>query len=167
MKPIDLPDIMWVLLPLAAATTLVRTWHRYRIAGTHRIGDMVRGEVARAALSYVILLGGIAGLSSKPLAWRRTPKFERGGDVAGALAPVVPEIVLGIAGLVLAAAMAVATPLVGWEFALISAFGLLFYAARFLCAPYLALLALKDTQDVIAAPAISEPDVAEEAPAAA
>ena len=143
IRPVDIPDIAWALLPLAAITAMVRIWHRYRLSGIMRVGDMVRGEIARAALSYVVLLAGVAGLSKKPLAWRRTPKFDGGDTVAGALHSALPETLLGLGCLALAGYLASLAPGLGWEMALLGTLGMVFLAIRFLCAPYLALLALR------------------------
>ncbi|MBA3054622.1 MAG: glycosyltransferase [Sphingomonadales bacterium] len=144
MAPLKLPDLVWVLLPLAGATYLVRTWHRYRLTGCRRIGQMIRGEIARASLSYVILEAGLAGLSSRPLAWRRTPKFGEGSGLLATLAAARTETVLGVVGLGLAAALFVLRSEIGAEFAILSALGLATLAVRFLCAPYMAWLSYRD-----------------------
>ena len=157
---IELPPVAWLLAPLAAATGLVRTWHRYRLSGIARIADMVRGEVARSALLYVVLLGGIAGLSSKPLTWRRTPKFGGGGTLGGAIGSALPETLIGLALLSGALWLASAHGVLGVQFAALSATGMALTALRFLCAPYMALLALRDAERDGIAP--GEPDIAPE-----
>ncbi len=144
LEPVDLPAIMWVLMPLAAATGLVRMWHRYRVAGINRIRDMVRGEIARAALGYVVLVAGIAGLSSKPHAWRRTPKFGAEGSVGAALASVLPETALAIIALAAAAGLFTTRAAFGPELGVLMAVGVAVMGLSFLCAPYMALLALRD-----------------------
>ncbi|RYY33942.1 MAG: glycosyltransferase, partial [Sphingomonadales bacterium] len=72
---VDLPDAAWTAMLLGVAGGLLATWQRYRLAGCHDLADMLRGELARLSLTYIQMVGGIAGLSSRPLAWRRTPKF--------------------------------------------------------------------------------------------
>ncbi len=139
---IDVPNVVWTLIGLSSVTWAVRTWHRYRLTGTNRIPDMIRGEVARAALTYVVLVAGIAGLSSKPLAWRRTPKFGNGDSFAGALSSALPETVLGIVTLLVAIAV-LAFPVMGIELSILAGLSLGALSFRFLCAPYMALLALK------------------------
>lgn len=149
---VDVPDIAWSLIPLALATTLVRTWHRYRIAGIMRVSDMIRGEVARAALTWVVLVAGIAGLSNKPLAWRRTPKFGGTDSFAGALYSAFPETLLGLAASAAAFGMYLLKPVIGLEMTILACSSLGFLALRFFCAPYMAVLALRDAapQTVIA-----------------
>ncbi|MDE8653749.1 glycosyltransferase [Novosphingobium album (ex Liu et al. 2023)] len=144
LRPIAVPDIVWTVMPLAIATQLVRVWQRYRLTGCDRIGAMIRGEIARASLSYVVLAAGLAGLSSKPLAWRRTPKFGEGDSLKAALASVRGETVLGAAGLALAGAMLVLHGRIGDTFGMLAALGLALIALRFLCAPYMAWLSFRD-----------------------
>jgi hypothetical protein len=143
MEPFLVPDAVWVLFAVGTATWLVGIWHRYKLTGTTRIGDMVRGEIARNALTYTVLQAGIAGLSSKPLAWRRTPKFALGSKKGSILADSLPETVIGLALLVFAALTAAAASRVGANFAALSAITIASLALRFLCAPYLAWLALR------------------------
>ena len=143
MTPLDVPDVAWVMIGLTTVTALVRLWHRYRLTGCTRISDMLRGEVARASLTYIVLIAGVAGLSNKPLAWRRTPKFGEGGTVRAALASAFPETVLGVLGLAAAVALFTLRPTIGDELGLLAAGGMAMLAVRFLCAPYMALLALR------------------------
>jgi cellulose synthase/poly-beta-1,6-N-acetylglucosamine synthase-like glycosyltransferase len=149
IEPVDVPNIAWTLLPFALATNVVRIWHRYRLSGIPRITDMIRGEIARASLSYVVLLSGVAGLSGKPLTWRRTPKFGSGDTLGGALYSALPETLLGLAASAVAALLVLLGPRMGWELAGLAAAGFGLLALSFLCAPYMALLALRgETSDV-------------------
>jgi len=143
IEPVDVPDIAWMLLPFAMATSLVRLWHRYRLSGIRRLPDMIRGEIARASLTYVILLSGIAGLSGKPLAWRRTPKFGSGDTLGGALYSALPETLMGLLSLAGCALFLMLSPRMGLELAALTAGGLAILALSFLSAPYMALLALR------------------------
>ena len=143
MEPFLVPDAVWVLLVLGTASWLVGIWHRYKLTGTTRIGDMVRGEIARNALTYTVLQAGIAGLSSKPLAWRRTPKFALGSSKGSIFADSLTETLIGLALLVFAGVTAAAADRVGANFAALSAITIVSLALRFLCAPYLAWLALR------------------------
>lgn len=160
-QPIDIPNIAWQLLPLALATGLVRIWHRYRLADIHRISTMVRGEIARASLAYIVLVAGVAGLSKKPHAWRRTPKFGASGSARAALASALPETVLGLVALAGAAAFALSARAIGIELAALTAFGLVSLGLSFLAAPYMALLAWRENRR--AAPAARPPEVQEDA----
>jgi cellulose synthase/poly-beta-1,6-N-acetylglucosamine synthase-like glycosyltransferase len=143
IQPVDIPDIAWTLMPFAILTNLVRIWHRYRLSGIPRVGQMIQGEIARASLTYVILLSGIAGLSGKPLAWRRTPKFGSGDTFGGALYSALPETLLGLAASACAALFLLLAPRMGTELAGLGAAGLAVLGLSFLCAPYMALLALR------------------------
>ncbi len=159
--PIDVPDIAWSLIPLALLTTLVRTWHRYRIAGIMQVRDMVRGEVARAALTWVVLVAGVAGLSNKPLAWRRTPKFGGTDSFAGALYSAMPEMLLGLVTTAAAVGMYLLHPSIGVEMTIIACSSLGFLALRFFCAPYMAVLARRDAMPQTVLPANPGPNTAE------
>jgi len=141
MSPVIVPDAAWVLLALGTLAWLVANWHRYRLTGTTRISDMVRGEVARYSLSYTVLQAGLAGLSKRPLAWRRTPKFALAGQGGSILADALPETVIGIALAVFAAATLAAEDRIGTNFAVLCALTIGSLAFRFLCAPYMAWLA--------------------------
>ena len=146
IRPVDVPDIVWLLVALAAATTLVRMWHRYRIAGIRRIRDMVRGEVARASLGYVVLVAGVAGLSKKPQAWRRTPKFGAEGSPGAALGSALPETIIAVVVLAVAGYFFAIRDALGPGLAILTIAGLLTMGLSFLCAPYMALLALRDVR---------------------
>ena len=143
MAPLRVPDAAWVLYALGTAAWLVGLWHRYKLTGTTRIADMIHGEIARNALTYTVLQAGIAGLSSKPLAWRRTPKFGLGGKRASILADSLPETLIGSALLLLAGLTAASASQVGANFAALSAITIASQGLRFLCAPYIASLALR------------------------
>ncbi len=140
IDPVELPQLVWVLLPVSVAAFLVRTWHRYRLSGCTSLMAMVRGEIARASLSYVVLQAGLAGLSSKPLAWRRTPKFGEGSELAASLAGVRTESVLGAAALLMAAVIFALRGSIGPELGVLMALGLAVLGLRFLAAPYMTWL---------------------------
>jgi cellulose synthase/poly-beta-1,6-N-acetylglucosamine synthase-like glycosyltransferase len=137
------PHATWILLALGTAAWLINTWHRYKLTGTTRISDMVRGEIARNALTYTVLQAGLAGLSRKPLAWRRTPKFALNAKGGSILADSLPETLLGLGLLIFAGIAVAAADRVGANFAAISAISIASLALRFLCAPYMAWLALR------------------------
>jgi cellulose synthase/poly-beta-1,6-N-acetylglucosamine synthase-like glycosyltransferase len=143
MEPFMVPDATWVILVLATVTWLVGIWHRYKLTGTSRIADMVHGEIARNALTFTVLQAGLAGLSSKPLAWRRTPKFALDSTSGSILADSLPETLIGLALLIFAGLTVAAAGQVGANFAALSAITIASLALRFLCAPYLAWLALR------------------------
>lgn len=142
-QPIDPPDIFWLVLTLGLATGVARTWHRYRLAGCETPRQMVMGEVARQSLFYTILVAGVAGLSSRPLAWRRTPKFAPASTGESPLDSAWPETMAGGLFLFLACIMLAARDIVGLEFAILAAISLASYAARFWCAPLMAALSIR------------------------
>lgn len=143
MEPIDIPNVSWALLGLGAVTWWVRTRLRYRLSGCNDSGAMIRGEIARLSLTYVVLLAGVAGLSSKPLAWRRTPKFALEQAEPSPFASTVPETLLGNLSVLLAVAALSLAGTLGIEMAIMMAIGFGTMAFRFFCAPYMAMLAIR------------------------
>lgn len=142
MAPLDIPDVAWLLLPVGLATWAVRTVHRYRLSGCTAPADMVRGEIARASLDYVVLLAGIAGLSKRPLAWRRTPKFAVQAGEEAPFAVARGETLAGIACLVLAVAALLGRQVWGAELAFLACLGLTITALRFFCAPLMVAMGI-------------------------
>ena len=138
---LEVPAALWCLVPLGALTGGVRTVHRYGLAGCTDPRDMLRGEIARAALSHIVLVAGIAGLSKRPLAWRRTPKFAAAASGLGAFAAARAETVAAATCLALAVLLVAGAGLWGWDLALLGALGLGALGASFLCAPLLVTLA--------------------------
>jgi len=143
MEPVDVPDVVWLLLTLGTLTSLVRTWHRYRLAGCSRVVDMIHGEIARMSLSYTILVAGVAGLSSKPLAWRRTPKFAVEETKETPFTSTMMETVLGVACLFFGLLALIGQSILGVEFAVLAFVGAAGLALRFLSAPYMAAMAIR------------------------
>ncbi|CAN5363776.1 hypothetical protein BH10PSE13_BH10PSE13_26070 [soil metagenome] len=143
MQPIDIPNITWMLLPVGVVTWWVRTRLRYRLSGCEDTGDMLRGEIARLSLTYVVLVAGVAGLSNRPLAWRRTPKFALETADPSPFASTVPETLLGGLSLFLMIAALSLGGALGPEFAMMMALGFATMAFRFFCAPYMAMLAIR------------------------
>lgn len=135
-----MPDAAWFAFTLVGVTALVGLWHRYRLAGCLRLEDMARAELAKASLTYVQMVAGLAGLSSRPRAWTRTPKF--GAEAAGAraLLATLPEIGIAALHLVALAVMIVAVDLLGPHLVVVAGLGLLLSAARFVAAPVMSVL---------------------------
>jgi cellulose synthase/poly-beta-1,6-N-acetylglucosamine synthase-like glycosyltransferase len=94
---IVLPNFIWYLIPISVAASLITKWKWYRLAGCTRIGDMIGGEIARMSLTYVKMIAGVAGLSRKPIKWRRTPKFKAAPLAFRAFLSALPEACLGLA----------------------------------------------------------------------
>ncbi|MCW2411261.1 MULTISPECIES: glycosyltransferase [unclassified Sphingobium] len=142
MEPVKVPSIAGLLMLIGAATWWVRLVHRYRLSGCYDTGAMVWGEIARASLSYVVLVAGIAGLSNRPLAWRRTPKFAGLADESP-FAATRPETIAGCASLAVAVLCLFAIGLLGTGVALLSFIGFVSLALRFFCAPLMAATAIR------------------------
>lgn len=142
-EPVDVPNVAWLLLIVGMGTGMARTWHRYRLTGSNRISDMVMGEVARQSLFYTVLVAGIAGLSPKPLAWRRTPKFSPAGSSTSPFEEAMPETIAGGALLFIALVILMSGSVFGGELAFMLFIGLATLAARFLCAPLMAMLSAR------------------------
>jgi glycosyltransferase involved in cell wall biosynthesis len=142
MQPLDLPDVVWWLMAIGTATFAVRTVHRYRLSGCTDPRAMIRGEIARASLAWVVLVAGIAGLSRRPLAWRRTPKFALEGAAPSPFASTMVETVAGMGCLAAAAAVVILSGLWGAEVAAMMALGLGTAAVSLLCAPLMAAMAI-------------------------
>lgn len=152
MKPIDIPNMAWLVLILGMLTSFVRTWHRYRLAGCSNIGDMIHGEIARMSLSYVILVAGIGGLSSKPLAWRRTPKFAVEATRETPFTSTMIETAIGGTSLFVGLLALMSRDVLGIEFSLLVFLGSAGVALRFLSAPYMAGLGIRHVNASAMAP---------------
>jgi len=162
----DLPMVAWLSIGLGLSAWLVRTWHRYRLSGCRRISHMIGAEIARMSLSYIVLVAGIAGLSKKPLAWRRTPKFQAQGAGLAALGSTLPEVALGLVFVVLAAVVFAARDVLGGDFVILAAAASLGYALRFFAAPVMALMSERHLDRGVAA-VVDEDDEPLELPLAA
>jgi len=140
LPQVDVPNVVWLLLLLGALTSGARTLHRYLLSGCASPSDMLRGEIARASLDYVTLAAGLAGLSKRPLTWRRTPKFSIRSTGKANFAGVIGEINAALACLALATAALLGAPLWGWELGLFVALGPAIMGLRFACAPFMVVL---------------------------
>lgn len=142
MEPIAMPAVSWWLALVGIATFMVRTAHRYRLSGCDNSRDMVRGEIARASLNWVVLVAGVAGLSSRPLAWRRTPKFTLDEGEPSPFAATRAETTAGTVCLTLALLVLASMDLWGGGMALFVAGGFAVQAAGFFCAPLMSAMAM-------------------------
>lgn len=140
LPQVVLPDVAWVAMILFTVAGLLKTWLRYRLAGCTRIVDMAGGEVARLSLTWVTMVAGLAGFSGRPLAWRRTPKFQACSSGALALQAALPETVIGLAHLALLAIPLGLADSLGAHFTLLAVVATLLSAFRFLSAPLMAYL---------------------------
>ena len=154
-----LPDAAWVALGLGVLAGLTRAWHRYRLSGCNRMRDMVGGLVAKRSLTFVAMAGALAGLSSRPLAWRRTPKFKATCSGLQPYVSTLPETVVGLGILALLTLPLFYRDEVGDHFALLGSLAALLAAFPFLCAPVMAYLSERDlARDRVPEPARSALD---------
>ena len=144
----QVPGVVWALVPLGLAIYLLRSVHRYRLAGCDSLTDMLRGEIARAALTYVVVTAGIAGLSRKPLAWRRTPKFAIAGEGESPFEVARTETRAGVACVALTVLLVAGTPLWGAGLTVLGAMLLGWLATCFLSAPLLVMFARQHAREV-------------------
>lgn len=139
-----LPDAAWVALGLGLLAGLTRAWHRYRLSGCDRVADMLGGVVAKQSLVYTAMAGALAGLSNRPLAWRRTPKFKAQRSGLQPYVSTLPETGIGLGLLALLLLPLCYREEVGDHFALLGSLAMLLAAFPFLCAPAMAYLSERD-----------------------
>lgn len=140
LPAMSLPGIAWVALALSTAARPILSAQKFRLAGSTRLTDMVLASVMGKALTYVRMQAALAGLSRKPLEWRRTPKFKAKGSGLRALQATLPEFGIGLALLMVSGAPWALSEKLGWEFALFMTIGIAISALRFLCAPLMSLM---------------------------
>lgn len=143
MEPVHVPHILGLLLVISGATWWIRTKHRYYLSGCTSTEDMIRGEIARASLTWVVLIAGVAGLSNRPLAWRRTPKFAGMAGENSPFASTMPETIAAIVCTMLSLVVLSLSDMLGLGVALLSSLGMASLALRFACAPIMAAMAIR------------------------
>lgn len=144
LPKVVLPAVVWMAIPMAMATWLINQWTMYHLTGCSRLNDMLRSEIARMSLTYVKMVAGIAGASSKPLFWRRTSKFKAKSLGLQAFYSTFPEASIAALLLVLAIYNLFTPQLLGAHIAFLGfVFGVL-AALPFLCAPLMAFMSERD-----------------------
>lgn len=133
------PHMAWAALALTMAASPIAAAQRLRLAGCTQLVDMIAAGAMSMALTYVRMEAALAGLSRKPLKWRRTPKFKAERTGLRALQATLPELYLGLLFLAMACAPLVLYEKLGWGFALFMALSFAMPACRFLCSPLMAL----------------------------
>jgi cellulose synthase/poly-beta-1,6-N-acetylglucosamine synthase-like glycosyltransferase len=158
-----LPEIGWWALGLATLASVINGTTRLRLAGCVRPGDMARAAFARMALSWVTMVAGLAGLTGRELAWRRTPKFSAKRSGLAALRTVWAETLLGLGFFGLTMAMAALSGPLGRDLALLTAASAFLASMRFLAAPVMALMSEARLVAVGADEAVLAPEALREA----
>jgi hypothetical protein len=164
---LSLPPAAWIVLAIGTVNALIARWHRYRLSGCMHVADMLRGELARLSLGYIQMVAGIAGLSSKPLAWRRTPKFGTNRVGLRALADTLPETAIGLGHFAMMAIPVTLSAEIGWHMAGLLLAGFFLSGISFLAAPVMALLGERALSRQSAEPSAALPATAIPATASA
>jgi hypothetical protein len=100
-----MPAELWVAATCLLAGTLIMRWLTYRRAVRATARQALGGILAFAALTHVITTASLRALACHPARWQRTSKFSQRQRGVGALGQASSETVLGLAGLLAAAAL--------------------------------------------------------------
>jgi hypothetical protein len=135
---VPMPAELWAAATCLLAGNLLLRWLTYRRVVRATARQALGGILAFAALTHVITMASLRALVRRPARWQRTSKFRPRRRGIQALTHASSETMLGVAGLLAAAALAagarggIATAL---------AIGLAVQALTYLTAPLVALAA--------------------------
>jgi cellulose synthase/poly-beta-1,6-N-acetylglucosamine synthase-like glycosyltransferase len=137
-ETIPVPPYIWSVLAIAVTVFVSLRWHFFHMLG-FATRDILGAIAAHAALDHTIAMATLAGLLTRHTAWRRTNKFRAAPAGLAALGAVAPELLLGGT----TSAMSIALLLSGHAqgLLLLLAFGGLLKSAKYLLAPFMAVLA--------------------------
>jgi hypothetical protein len=135
---VPMPAELWVAAACLLAGTLIMRWLTYRRVVRATARQALGGILAFAALTHVITMASLRAVACHPARWQRTSKFSQRQRGVGALAQARSETVLGLGGLLAAAAL-IAARTGGIATAL--AIGLAAQALTYLTAPAVAIAA--------------------------
>jgi Glycosyltransferase like family 2 len=135
---VPMPAELWVAATCLLTASLIMRWLVYRRAVEASIGQALGGILAFAALTHVITTASLRAVACHPAHWQRTDKFSQRQRGVSALGQASSETVLGLAGLLAAAAL-IAARTGGIATAL--AIGLAVQALTYLAAPAVAIAA--------------------------
>jgi Glycosyl transferase family group 2 len=136
---VPMPAELWLAATCLLVGNLLLRWLVYRRVVRATIRQALGGILAFAALTHVITMASLRALVRRPARWHRTDKFRPGRRGIGALTSARSETVLGLAGLLAAAALTAVNRSGGIATAL--AIGLAVQAITYLTAPIVALAA--------------------------
>ena len=142
LPPLIVPQAAWLVMGMGLVTTVLSLVLTSRLSDQRTPGEVIGGMVARQALLLVRIQAAFAGLvASRPLVWRRTPKFGAGN---GSLGRVVTSSWLEtlVGGVLMGCAVLpwLYTEQLSQHLSLLGSMGFLLLGLRFLCAPLLAAL---------------------------
>jgi glycosyl transferase family 2 len=136
---VPMPAELWIAATCMLAGNLLLRWLIYRRVVRANIRQALGGMLAFAALTHVITIASLRALVRRPARWQRTDKFRPRRRGIGALTSARSETVLGLAGLLAAAALTVVNRSGGVATSL--AIGLAVQAITYLTAPMVAFAA--------------------------
>jgi Glycosyltransferase like family 2 len=136
---VPMPAELWIAATCLLAGNLLLRWLVYRRVVRATARQALGGMLAFAALTHVITLASLRALVRRPARWQRTDKFRSRQRGIRALTCARSETVLGLAGLLAAAALTAVNRSGGVATAL--AIGLAVQAVTYLTAPMVALAA--------------------------
>jgi cellulose synthase/poly-beta-1,6-N-acetylglucosamine synthase-like glycosyltransferase len=142
LPPLIVPSAAWLVMGMGLVTTILSLVLTSRLSDQTTPAQVIGGVVARQALLLVRIQAAFAGLiASRPLAWRRTPKFGAGSGSFGRIVTsswmktMLGGLLLGCAALPWLCAEEL-----GEHLSLLGSLGFLLLGLRFLCAPLLAAM---------------------------
>jgi Glycosyltransferase like family 2 len=136
---VRMPAELWVAATCLLAGNLLLRWLTYRRVVRATTRQALGGILAFAALTHVIAMASLRALIRRPAQWQRTSKFRPRRRGLRVLTCAGSETVLGLAGLLAAAALLAVNRNGGIAGAL--AIGLALQAITYLTAPVVALAA--------------------------
>ena len=136
---VPMPAELWVAATCLLAGNLALRWLTYRQVVRATARQALGGILAFAALTHVITTASLRALIRRPAHWQRTSKFRPPRRGLRVLTGASTETVLGLAGLLAAAALLADGHSGGIAAAL--AIGLAVQALTYLTAPLVALAA--------------------------
>jgi hypothetical protein len=136
---VPMPAELWIAATCLLAGNLLLRWLVYRRVVRATTRQALGGILAFAALTHVITMASLRALIRRPARWQRTDKFRPRRRGLRALTCARSETVLGLAGLLAAAALTDVNRSGGVATAL--AIGLAVQAVTYLTAPLVALAA--------------------------
>jgi glycosyltransferase involved in cell wall biosynthesis len=154
---VAMPAGLWAASTSVLAGSLLLRWLVYRRVVRATVRQALGGILAFAALTHVITVASLRALIGRPAYWQRTDKFRPHRRGLRALTHASSETVLGLAGLLAAAALAGFTRSGGIATAL--AIGLAVQAITYLTAPAVTLAAdrclARATANLLDVPAVA------------
>jgi hypothetical protein len=130
---VAMPAELWAASTSVLASSLLLRWLIYRRVVRATVRQALGGILAFASLTHVITMASLRALAGRPAHWQRTDKFRPRRRGLRVLTHASSETVLGLAGLLTAAALIAFTRGGGISTAL--AIGLAVQAITYLTAP--------------------------------